>query len=49
MVRVRLRPAAFKMLPRGKTVKARVTVTSRDQSGRLTTATRAIALHRARY
>jgi hypothetical protein len=48
-VKVRLRPAAFKVLPRGRTIKARVTVTSRDQSGRLTTVTRAIAIHRARY
>jgi hypothetical protein len=48
-VKVRLRPASFKLLPRGRTVKARVTVTSRDQSGKLSTVTRAIAIHRARY
>jgi hypothetical protein len=47
-VRVKLRRAAFKTLPRGATVKARVSVSSRDRRGRLTTATRNISIHRAR-
>jgi hypothetical protein len=48
-VRVKLKTAAYKLLPRGRTVKARVTVSSRDQHGRLTSATRSIAIHRARF
>ena len=47
-VRVRLKTAAYKLLPRGRTVKARVTISTRDQRGRPTSVTRAIAIHRAR-
>ena len=48
-VRVKLKTAAYKLLPRGRTVKARVTINARDQHGRVTSVTRAISIHRARY
>jgi hypothetical protein len=48
-VRVTLRKAAYKMLPRGKTVKVRVTVSSRNGRNRVTSVTRTIAIHRARF
>src|SRR3954452_5170855 len=47
-VGVKLRRAAFKMLPPGKTITPRVSVSSRDKRGRLTTASRNISIHRAR-
>jgi hypothetical protein len=48
-VRVKLRPAAYKALPRGRTVRAQVTISSRDQRNRAVSVTRSVAIHRARF
>jgi hypothetical protein len=48
-VKIKIKNAAYKMIPRGRTVKARVTVSSRDEHGHLTSTARSISIHRARF